>query len=110
MGGDNIQVHLDQALISFDWLNSFSRKISLLPRIGSDHSPLSLSLVPLSSKKKFPFYFEKMWLSHPDIKQQVVSRWDIQVNGTTMFRIVKKLRNVKSWIRIWNKEDFGNIF
>lgn len=32
------------------------------------------------------------------------------MDGTTMFRIVKKLRNVKRRIRIWNKEDFGHIF
>jgi hypothetical protein len=110
VGTDCIQVRLDRALISFDWLQSFSSKFSLLPRVGSDHSPISLVLAPLVVKRAFLFRFEKMWLSHPALPRLVSSWWDIQVSGTAMFRMIKKLQNVKDNIRIWNKEDFGHIF
>lgn len=46
VGAECIQVRLDRALISFDWLSSFSSKLSLLPKVGSDHPPL-LSFLPL---------------------------------------------------------------
>ena len=36
--------------------------------------------------------------------------WDIQVDGTTMFKVAAKLKNVKKKIKIWNKNSFGNIF
>jgi hypothetical protein len=51
-----------------------------------------------------------MWLSHPALPKLISSWWDIPISGTAMFRMVKKLQNVKSNIRIWNKDDFGHIF
>ena len=36
--------------------------------------------------------------------------WDIHVDGTTMFKVAAKLKNVKKKIKIWNKNTFGNIF
>lgn len=77
VGTECIQVRLDRALISFNWLNSFSIKFSLLPRVGFDHSPISLALSPLVAKRAFPFRFEKMWLSHPALPKLVSSWWDI---------------------------------
>lgn len=47
IGSDCIQVWLDRALISLNWLNSFSCKLSILPRVRSDHSPISLSQLSL---------------------------------------------------------------
>lgn len=38
IGHDCIQVRLDRALISLDWLHSFSCKLSLLPRVGLVHN------------------------------------------------------------------------
>jgi hypothetical protein len=32
------------------------------------------------------------------------------VEGIAMFRVAKKLRNVKCNIKVWNKTDFGHIF
>ena len=64
---DCIQVRLDRALISMDWLGIFHYKLSTLVRIGSDHSPISLSLDKINRKKAFLFRFEKMWLDHPGL-------------------------------------------
>ena len=54
--------------------------------------------------------FEKMWTSHPDLFDKVKSWWEIDVEGTTMFRVTRKLSNVKRKIKVWNKSDFGHIF
>lgn len=40
VGGEYIQVHLDRALISTILLQSHSYRISLLPRVGSNHSTI----------------------------------------------------------------------
>ena len=84
--------------------------ISLLPHIGFDHSPISLSVVPIEPKRNFPFWFEKMWTSHPDLVEKVKSWWAIDVEGLAMFRVTRKLSNVKRKIKVWNKIDFGHIF
>ena len=55
IGSEFIQVRLDRALVSLDWLNSFYCKISLLPRVGTDHSPISLSIRPLEARKNHHF-------------------------------------------------------
>ena len=110
IGGDSIQVHLDRGLISPDWLLTHSCRLSLLPRVGSDHSPISLSVSPLSRNKAFPFHFEKMWLSHPALEGNISHWWSIEVEGTAMYRVAQKLKNVKRNIKSWNRTDFGDIF
>ena len=36
--------------------------------------------------------------------------WSIDIEGTTLFRVASKLKNVKREVKIWNKNCFGNIF
>ncbi len=110
IGSDSIQVHLDRALISPEWLLSHSCRLSLLPRVGFDHSSMSLSASPLSSNKAFPFHFEKMWLSHPALEGNISHWWSIEVEGTAMYRVSQKLKNVKRNIKSWNRTNFGHIF
>ena len=109
-GHDCIQVRLDRALISLDWLQSFSCRLSLLPKIGSDHSSISLLVSPLVHRRYHPFRFEKMWTSHPDLLDNIKKWWGIEVEGSAMFRVTRKLSNVKRMIKIWNKSGFGHIF
>ncbi len=109
-GHDCIQVRLDRALISSDWLQSFSCRLSLLPKIGSDYSSISLLVSPLVHRRYHPFKFEKMWTSHPDLLDNIKKWWGIEVEGSAMFRVTRKLSNVKRMIKIWNKSDFGHIF
>lgn len=61
-------------------------------------------------RRKFPFRFEKMWLTHPSLLNYVKEWWNVQVEGTAMFHIAKKLRIVKDKVRKWIKETFGDIF
>ena len=32
------------------------------------------------------------------------------MEGTAMFRVARKLNNVKRMVKAWNKSDFGHIF
>ena len=109
-GEDCIQAHLDRVLISPDWAKDFLYKVEASQKIGSDHFPLIFMAVIINIKKKFPFRFEKMWMQHPQFQSKLIEWWNIDVDGTTLYRIVTKLKNVKKEVKIWNKECFGNIF
>ena len=78
--------------------------------MGLDHSPISLSFFRLTFKRTFPFYFEKMWISHLGLETKIYSWWNIVMEGTTMYRVAQKLKNMKRNIKFWKKSDFGHIF
>ena len=100
VGGECIQVHLDRALISPVWMQTHSCRLSLLPQVGLDHSHISLSIFPLMIKWTFPFQFKKMWISHLALETKISSWWKIEVEGTAMFRVAQKLKNVKRNIKV----------
>lgn len=77
--------------------------------MGSNHSPIFLLIALIEPRRNPPFRFEKMWTSHPDLLDRVKLWWDLDVEGMTMFRVSRKLSNVKR-IKFWNKTDFGHIF
>ncbi len=81
---DCIQVRLDRALSTFDWLNHSHYHLSSLIHVGLDHSLISLILNPLYKKKAFPFRFEKMWAAHPNLIDKIKEWWNIDVGGTAM--------------------------
>ncbi|KAH9316890.1 hypothetical protein KI387_018659, partial [Taxus chinensis] len=103
-------VKLDRALISANWILDQNFHLSSLPRTGSDHNPIVLNFFNWTKPFHGNFKFEKMWLEHEDILDRIKERWDWECTGTTQFRLLQKLKNVKQKIRIWNKEVFGNIF
>ncbi len=110
LGKDWIKVILDTILISLDWLKYFSCRLALFPRVGSDHSPISLLVAPIEPRRNPHFRFEKMWTSHLDLLDKVKFWWSLEVEGSAMFRVARKLSNVKRIVKIWNKTNFGNIF
>lgn len=81
-----------------------------LPQTISDHNPLLLVMNELSDVGPFPFRFEIMWNSHSDFRNKFVDWWNIPIHGSPMFRILKKLKHVKSMVKGWNKRVFGHVF
>ena len=51
-----------------------------------------------------------MWILHPSLENLIKEWWSVKVEGTAMFKVAKKLRNVKDNMKRWNRETFGNIF
>ena len=56
--------------------------------------------------------FENIWLSHPNFISNIEKWWaeDLQIQGTKMFLLHKRLQHIKLRLKVWNKKDFGNIF
>lgn len=110
IGHDLIQVRLDRALISGQWFIDYFCALRALSRVGSDHFPICLIADPTKVKKNSPFRFKFFWLSHPRIFEEIKRWWNIDISRTSMFRIAKKLKEVKFNLRRWKKDAFGNIF
>ena len=76
-GGLNSQVasRLDRFLVSDEWEDHFSGVFQCtLPRIVSDHCPISLEGGRVK-KGKIPFHFENMWLLSDGFKELVREWW-----------------------------------
>lgn len=111
VGDELIQVILDWALISMKWLHLYYCCLNAMIRVGCDHYPINFMVEPKGGRRrKFSFRFEKMWLSHPSFLNCVKVWWNVQVDGTSLFCIAKKLRIVNDKVRKWIKETFGDIF
>lgn len=80
----------------------------MLNRITSDHDLIELKKEK-DGKKNFPFKFEIIWMTHQDFKIKLKEWWNTRFKGTTMFRLVKKLDEVKKNLNIWNKKIFENV-
>ncbi len=49
-------------------------------------------------------------MKHPQFERKMEEWWNIKIDGTALFRVTSKLKNVKKKVKIWNKNYFGNIF
>ncbi|PNY03176.1 ribonuclease H [Trifolium pratense] len=55
------------------------------------------------------FKFLKMWTLHDSCKDLISNCWGIQIIGSPMFILSKKLKLLKEHLKNWNKEVFGNV-
>eukprot|EP00253_Pinus_taeda_P030879 PITA_30879 len=112
-GESQVASKLDRFIISED-LMLLEKEIvaSVLPIGGSDHWPIQLEIQGIGTPRNRPFRFENIWLSHPDFINNIEKWWaeDLQIQGTRMFMLHKRLKHTKMRLKEWNKKDFGNIF
>lgn len=75
----------------------------------SDHCPIVLCMRTQNWGRK-PFRFNNSWMTHDGFKEIVVEFWlNANVNGWKTYVVKEKLKNLKSVIRKWNSENFGDI-
>lgn len=102
-----IEVRLDRALVSYDFLNLFTEaKLINLEVSTSDHSPILLELhksVVLPPTKKFRF--ENAWLRELMCHQIVAEVW---INGTDM-SLFEKLKDCSNILSSWGHQITGNF-
>ncbi|XP_057844038.2 uncharacterized protein LOC131053448 [Cryptomeria japonica] len=109
-GDDLIQVCLDRTFINNNSLVKNLCSLTTLPRVRSDHFPISFVVDAIAGKRNFPFRFENMWLSHPSLEYYIRQWWNISMDGSVMFKVAKKLRFVKDNVKRCNREVFGDLF
>ncbi|KAI3457760.1 hypothetical protein Pfo_014423 [Paulownia fortunei] len=102
---------LDRILYLDDWLNLFNTtRVSHLPRIWSNHSPLLISMNITSVKPVTSFRFLRMWARHHAFKEAVNVSWQHLTDTQGMINLQQKLYRLKQFLRWWNKNIFGDIF
>ena len=101
---------IDRFLISPDWEARFpSMAQKRLPRICSNHFSLLLDSVN-GPRGKRPFKFENMWLKKEGFGALVKQWWDFyQFQGSPSFIFACKIKALKTDLKKWNEEVFGNI-
>lgn len=88
---DPIWVKLDRFLVNPKWTKLFPRVLqNCLPRLGSDHVPISLEF-GVHIPKPRPFRFEKVWCSADNFFDLIKDCWDFpQLVGCGAFILAKK--------------------
>ena len=104
------RARLDRFLVSPCWLDQFSRVCQRrLPRPISDHFPVLLEGGSWS-RGPAPFRFENMWFKVEGFKELIRNWWqETVVRGSASFRLSEKLKVLKQKLKIWNREEFGNL-
>lgn len=113
LGSQAVASKLDRFLLSESIVTSGGIYNALMiPSVGSDHWPISLSWQGLGNQVGKPFRFEHCWFEDPNFKSKVKDLWSESTSqkGNCMYRFQQRLKSLKNKLKIWNKEEFGNIF
>lgn len=78
-------------------------------RSKSDHHPIMFSMQKDVVTYSSSFKFMRMWASHSDCKKIISDSWSSPVIGCLMYILSQKLKNLKSILKAWNKESFGDV-
>lgn len=109
-GRMHIKRRLDRAVCNHDLIDNCS-SISCMTLIKhkSDHHPLLLDIKTEEHSFASSFKFMNMWSLHKDCRPLIEQCWNESVVGCPMMRLSTKLKNLKSKLKTWNKEVYGNI-
>ena len=109
LNGRFITSKIDRALINEKWLLEFPMSsASFLVRGPSDHSPIIVTVTDSKVKGK-PFKFFDHWLENDKVIPVVKLEWNKFIRGSQMFRVCRKLRNLKHILKNLNKENIGEV-
>lgn len=104
-----IRERLDIALVNVEWEEKYpGTQLFNLPAVGSDHSPIFLDSDFKEMKTPRKFRFELVWTELQECEQLIRNSWDIQIQGSNAFKLVKKLRNCREELRLWSKKTIPN--
>ncbi|KAJ9536687.1 hypothetical protein OSB04_un000160 [Centaurea solstitialis] len=78
------------------------------PRGISDHSPGVLEFKGGKRKRKVGIKFENFIIHHPMFLSTVKKGWDVQVDGTFMYRVTERLKALKEPLRKLRR-SYGNL-
>ena len=101
---------LDPFLVTEDWESHFSGVVQYpLLRLVSNHFPILLDGGGVR-RGPTPFHFENMWLKEEGFKYLLKSWWQgFNFNSSYSFVLTKKLKALKTNLKLWNKDVFGKI-
>ncbi|KAK1296072.1 hypothetical protein QJS10_CPB15g01200 [Acorus calamus] len=100
---------LDRIVANSAWFAMFPEAyVQYTPESLSDHAALKLHAVPPLHSCPKPFKFFDTWFEHNSFWVTLEQAWSIEVTGSTMFRLARKLQHLKQVLKSWNPLQFGN--
>ncbi|XP_050207686.1 uncharacterized protein LOC126657101 [Mercurialis annua] len=88
---------IDRAPVNGDWQNKFQKSFfEVMPNGISYHSPLIINIMEANYRKKSSFRYLNLWSQNPEHNRIIEDEWHEEYQGFTMFKIVKKLRGLKT--------------
>ncbi|KAJ9536674.1 hypothetical protein OSB04_un000147 [Centaurea solstitialis] len=91
---------LDRILANLEFTNLFvDATVKFLPRGLSDHSPGIIGFTGGQRARKYGFKFDNFLVNDPMFRDTVQRVWSGYVEGNFMFRVVSKLKALKTPIR-----------
>uniref|UniRef100_A0A803PRV9 Reverse transcriptase domain-containing protein n=1 Tax=Cannabis sativa TaxID=3483 RepID=A0A803PRV9_CANSA len=107
-GMKNVRKLLDRGLAEAAWCTHFpNAKVSNLPILASDHSPILLSTSEEHRRLNYPFWFMEVWTWSPGCKKVIDLAWKYEFNGRKDEILIKKLGKTKRDLKMWNQNSFG---
>ncbi|KAL1565667.1 hypothetical protein AAHA92_01366 [Salvia divinorum] len=102
---------LDRVLLGEHWTTVFAAtRVTHLPRISSDHAPLLVRCKASLQVPRPSFRFQNMWTRHHTFKEEIARAWTADTGFLGMLNLQFKLSRIKSFLKRWNRDVFGNIF
>ncbi|KAL1551886.1 hypothetical protein AAHA92_19674 [Salvia divinorum] len=102
---------LDRVLLGEHWTTVFAAtRVTHLPRISSDHAPLLVRCQASLQVPRPSFRFQNMWTRHHTFKEEIARAWTADTGFLGMLNLQFKLSRIKSFLKRWNRDVFGNIF
>ncbi|GJY25759.1 putative RNA-directed DNA polymerase [Tanacetum coccineum] len=99
-GGLGILKKLDRIMANVEFRDQFMGAHAIFkPYRVSDHSPSVLCIPTLGKSDPKPFKFFNVLTSHDSFLEVVKAEWDRNISGFYMYRVVKKLKNLKKPFR-----------
>ncbi|XP_019450635.1 PREDICTED: uncharacterized protein LOC109352905 [Lupinus angustifolius] len=104
---------LDRSLCNESWMTIWQQSYCCtLHRSTSNHQPIMFGFCNdcnEDARVQPQFRFHKMWLKHEGLRGVVEAHWANRVVGCPMFILASKLKGLKTILKDWKKEFFGNI-
>ncbi|XP_020250145.1 uncharacterized protein LOC109827551 [Asparagus officinalis] len=100
---------LDRALGNTNLIDKFPNAfIEYKSSSSSDHTPVIVHLVACTNSDPKPFRFFNYWVQCQGYEELIKEVWNNHFEGSTMFRFVTKLKNLKKALKHWTKETFSS--
>lgn len=102
---------LDRALVNDEWFFEFPSSVACFgsPEF-SDHAVISITLDLASARAKKPFRFYNFIIQSPDFLDLICNAWfSINVTGSAMYRVSRKLKLLKQYIKEFSKQNYSGI-
>ncbi|XP_074278607.1 uncharacterized protein LOC141602200 [Silene latifolia] len=101
---------IDRVLVNDEWIKNWHDHYAYYaPKGDYDHFPCFIQCGDTHLHRKRPFKFFNMWTGVPEFKNVVEAGWKTKIQGTLIYKVVRKLKLLKNSFKELNKELFSDV-